>query len=136
MIDGMARNPFPDEDIDMTELIRDQALSAYSAAAASVKNKRFRAENEYRYVISRPHSQSAIHARPNGVPFVKITGGPADVDTDPRYRAVYQATAMHLPIEKVRLGPKATETPEDVKDLLQQKGYTQVQVKKSRSTLR
>lgn len=135
MLDSLSRNPSPDEDVDMSELIRDQALSAYSAAAASVKNKGFRAENEYRYVISRPHSASAIHTRPNGVPFVKITGGPADVDSDPRYRAFYQTTAMHLPIEKVRLGPKTNDTLGEVQDLLQQNGYTEVQVKKSRSTL-
>lgn len=136
MVDGMSRNPSPDDDIDMTDLIRDQALGDYAMAAARVKNRGFRAEREYRYVVSRPDSQSAIHARPGGVPFVKVTGGPDEVDSDPRYRPMYQATPMQLPIAKVRLGPKSKESAGDVQDLLHQNGYRQVQVKKSRSTLR
>lgn len=137
MLDGLSRNPFPDDDIDMSDLIRDQAISVYSRAAASIKNPGFRSEKEYRYVVSRPNNPRAIHARPHdGVPFVKITGAPADVDADPRYRDLYQATPLKLPIEAVRIGPKSPQTSKEMKDLLESNGYADVRVEISKSTLR
>lgn len=134
VLDGMSRKPYPDEETDMTKWIREQALSSYSRAVASIKNPGFRAENEYRYVVSRPGAPSVIQKRPDGVEYVRITGGPAEVDPDPRYRPTYQADPLPLPIEVVRLGPKSAKSVPEIEDVLRQHGYADVRVVVSEST--
>lgn len=142
MLSGMSRNAYPEDGIDMSRLIQDQAISEYARAAASIKNAGFRAEKEVRYVISRPDSPDAIFTRladDKTVPFVKITGAPADTDraTDPRWLPQYQGTPLPLPIAKVRLGPKNANDVLAVTDLLHSNGYGKdVRVVKSKSTLR
>ncbi|MHA7303523.1 hypothetical protein [Pseudarthrobacter sp. MDT1-22] len=144
MLSGMERNPHPDVDVDMSGLIRDQALSEYARGVASIKNRGFRAEHEIRYVISRPSNPDVVHTRPHAksglgdVPFLKITGAAegADLEDDPRWLPQYQETPLTLPIAKVRLGPKHHGSIEETLMTLERGGYRAVPVVKSRSTLR
>ncbi|ALO68166.1 hypothetical protein AS189_18770 [Arthrobacter alpinus] len=146
MQEGLARNPYPDEDVDMSDLMRDQAVSDYVVAVASIKNRGFRAEREVRYVVTHPDNEDVIHRRTgayggeNETTFVKLTGAPLEHDDllHPGDRLQYQPRPLPLPIVKVRLGP-SRQTADDVqyvKNLLDECGYSGVKVVKSKSTQR
>lgn len=144
MHDGMMRNAHPEADVDMSSIIRDQAISDYVMAAARIKNRGFRSEREVRYVVSRPQNAAAIHTRsgPHGpaTTYVKLTGAP-DGAVDVSHLGdlpLYQSPAFRLPIVKVRLGPDRKESTEvaKVEQLLADNGYHGVKVVRSRSTQR
>lgn len=144
MHDGMTRNAYPGDDVDMSSVIRDQAISEYVMAAARIKNRGFRAEREVRYIVSQPRDTDAIHRRrgPYGADttFIKLTGAPdgADEVFHPGDRPMYQPTPVCLPIVKVRLGPalKGEADVREVEELLAGNGYHGVKVVRSCSTQR
>lgn len=146
MQEGLTRNPYPDEDVDMSALMRDQAVSDYVIAVASIKNRGFRAEREVRYVVAHPDNEDVIHRRTgayggeNATTFVKLTGSPLENGDllHPGDHVQYQTQPRPLPIVKVRLGP-SLQSEDDVRyveSLLDECGYPGVKVVKSKSTQR
>jgi hypothetical protein len=119
----------------------DRAVSEYVDAVASIKHKAFRSEREIRYVVERPSNPAAVHTRPSGVEFVKLTGegnDPFDRAWNPLEADFYQSAVSTLPIREVRVGPgnDLRTTKPWLRALLDSNGYGDARIRKSVSPFR
>lgn len=129
---------------DFGRFFYDRALSEYVEAVGSMKSRGYECEREVRYFVKEPDNADVIGVKgptyegDTSASFIHVTGNRearwASAGHDPDY---YQSTPTLLPLVAVRLGPHQTpDKREKLQRLLDETGYGDVVIKRSKSTHR